>query len=91
MALQSRLIRGVEMNEASKQLVLQNKIANRAQWVLELESQDKQLKNIKKIIDIFDEQRALQKSSSAIMLDNFDIIKPTWKFETVPKLSLIHI
>jgi hypothetical protein len=71
------------MNEANKQLVLQNKIANRAQWEKEIKAQDKQLENIRKIMDIFDEQRKLQTSSSKIMLANFELLKPSWKFETI--------
>lgn len=73
------------MNEASKQLVLQNKIANKKQWELELQSQEKQLKNIKRIMEVFDEQRALQSKSAKIMFENFELLKPSWKFETVPE------
>lgn len=73
------------MNEANKQLMLQNKIANKAQWELEIKSQEDQLKNIERIMEIFNEQRKLQAISSKIMLENFELIKPTWKFETVPE------
>jgi hypothetical protein len=71
------------MNEANKQLILQNKIANKKQWELEIVSQEKQLKNIKRIMEIFDRQRILQKQSADIMFSNFELLKPNWKFETI--------
>jgi hypothetical protein len=73
------------MNEANKQLVLQNKIANRNQWLKEIEGQEKQLKTVERIMEIFNEQRELQRESSKIMFDNFELLKPTWKFETIAK------
>ena len=73
------------MNEANKQLILQNKIANKKQWELEIVSQEKQLTNIKRIMEIFDRQRVLQKKSSDLMFANFELLKPNWKFETIPE------
>jgi len=73
------------MNEANKQLMLQNKLANKAQWEKELDGMEKQMKTVERIMVIFDEQRKLQDESSKIMFENFELLKPTWKFETVPK------
>jgi hypothetical protein len=36
-------------------------------------------------MEIFDRQRVLQKKSSDIMFANFELLKPNWKFETVPE------
>lgn len=66
----------------NEQLILQNKIANRNQWVKEIETQDKQLENIKRIIDIFDTQRKLQAANNEIMFSKFKLLKPNWEFET---------
>lgn len=73
------------MNETNKKIILQNKIQNKKQWELELESQTKQLEGIKKIIDIFAEQRKLQAESAKIVFDNYELTKPNWKFETLPE------
>ena len=66
----------------NEQLILQNKIANRNQWVKEIEQQDKQLANIKRIMDIFDTQRKLQAANNEIMFSKFKLLKPNWEFET---------
>lgn len=70
---------------ANEELKLQNKINNIVQWEKEITQMDKQLESTKHIMDIFDGQVGLMRRNQEIMLDNFVIIKPTWKFETVPE------
>jgi hypothetical protein len=75
----------------NEQLILQNKIANRDQWVKEIGEQDKQLKNIKRIMDIFDAQRKLQAKNSEIMFSKFVLLKPSWEFETDAEYMSNHM
>ena len=75
---------------ANEQLLLQNKIANRTQWIKEVKSQELQLENIKKIMKIFDEQRQLQLDNSEIMFSKYKLLKPTWEFETDEKYISNH-